>query len=572
MIKIFKVTALVAVLFFGFVFLTGCTDEIANPPVVRVTPETSDVTGGETKQFEATINKMPEDIDNTIVWSIVERGIHGGTFIDENGLLSVAAAEKQEKLTIRAALSVDPSVFGQAVVRIISPVSVITGLTLNAETLTGICGESVLFSVTVDGLHNPSMRMNWEIVTTGHHADTQIDGGLLTIASEETLTSITVKATSVLDPDFYDTETISVAVLPSAIKTVSPGGSHTIAIGIDGSLWAWGNNEAGQLGDGTTGNQRRFSLIGTDKTWVSISAGNDHSLAIREDGSLWAWGNNSDGRTGLGTDTGTTAAPVRVGTDNWVSVSAGAAHTLAIRVDGSLWAWGNNADGRTGIETDTGTANSPTRVGEESDWVFVSAGVSHSFGIREDGDGNRTLWAWGNGANGKLGTGDITSVNAPVQSGTAVNWTSVSAGDIHSMGIRDGELYAAGSTDNGSLGGGWGLGQSSSNWIQVGSDSDWESVSAGLTYSMGTKTNGTLWATGSTNDGQLGGGWSGGMLTTNFLRIGYDAASYTSVFTGNNHTMALRIDGSLWATGANSYGQVGDGTKSNRLSFVKVLP
>jgi len=135
---------------------------------------------------------------------------------------------------------------------------------------------------------------------------------------------------------------------------VSTGMNHTVAIGGDGSLWAWGNNISGQLGDGTQGEGNYSNIpirIGTDNNWRYVSAGAFYTMAIRTDGTLWAWGNNGYGRLGDGTAT-QRSMPVRVGSDyNWISASAGSQHTMAIGVDGSLWVWGNNSFGVLGDGT-----------------------------------------------------------------------------------------------------------------------------------------------------------------------------------------------------------------------------
>ena len=573
MTKMFKVLAPLALLAFGLVIFASCDPLDTITPKINVSPGTANVIGGGTTSFTATIKDLPDGIVNTIVWSVVEMGTHGGTFIDENGLLTVAAAEKQSKLTVRAALHVDPSIFGQAVVNVTPPDPIITGLELNAASTTGVRGKTLLFSVNLEGLHNPPLFMDWEIVTAGKHAETTITGGLLTIAAAETLNSITVKATSQYDPDFSDEATIAIVSALAGVDSVSAGANHTVIIGTDGSLWAWGNNQFGQVGDGTTGiNRISFSRIGTQTNWEVISAGDGYTMAI-SNGTLWAWGNNADGRTGLGLTTGTTNTPTQVGTDtNWRAVSAGRSHTLAIKTDGTLWAWGNNANGRTGLGTETGTTNAPTRVGTASNWEFISAGFTHSIGIRET-DTERTAWAWGNGANGRLGTGNTNSVDVPTQSGTATNWDSVEAGNIHSAGVRNGELHAVGSTDFGVLGGNWGTGQQSANWMRVGATiTNYATVSAGPTHTMATRTNGTLWATGSTNNGQLGGGWGVAQTSTSFMAVLAAVTTWSAVSAGDGHTMALREDGSLWATGANSAGQHGDGTIAQRLTFAQVIP
>src|SRR3989344_1483851 len=128
----------------------------------------------------------------------------------------------------------------------------------------------------------------------------------------------------------------------AATPQISARYKHTIAIKSDGTLWAWGYNLYGQLGDGTTSQRNSPVQIGTDNNWVSISAGGYHTIAIKSDGTLWAWGSNDYGQLGDGTMVDKTT-PAQIGTDaNWVSISAGDYHTIALKSDGTLWAWGRN--------------------------------------------------------------------------------------------------------------------------------------------------------------------------------------------------------------------------------------
>ena len=150
--------------------------------------------------------------------------------------------------------------------------------------------------------------------------------------------------------------------VPFLAEMVSAG-SHTMAIKIDGTLWAWGWNSTGRLGLGNSVETNTPTRVGTETNWSSVSAGS-HTMAIKNNGTLWAWGDNSAGQLGLGNfeDRNT---PTQVGTEtNWSSVSAGSAYTMAIKSDGTLWAWGWNNTGQLGLGVSgAGTErNVPTRV------------------------------------------------------------------------------------------------------------------------------------------------------------------------------------------------------------------
>jgi len=126
--------------------------------------------------------------------------------------------------------------------------------------------------------------------------------------------------------------------------------THTMAVRADGSLWGWGLNNSGQIGDGSRAERQRPSpvRVGKDSDWASVATGRWFTSAIKTDGTLWTWGANSDGRLGDGTRE-TRASPVRVGTDtNWALVSSGTGHTMAIKTDGTLWGWGSNRAGQLG--------------------------------------------------------------------------------------------------------------------------------------------------------------------------------------------------------------------------------
>ncbi|MBI5640929.1 MAG: hypothetical protein HZA17_10935, partial [Nitrospirae bacterium] len=182
------------------------------------------------------------------------------------------------------------------------------------------------------------------------------------------------------------------------------GNYHTMAIKKNGTLWAWGGNGHGQLGDGTTTGKHSPQQIGTDTNWVSVTATGIDTLAIKSDGTLWAWGWNQMAELGDGTRS-ERHSPQQIGTDtNWASVSLGTVyHTLAIKSDGTLWAWGQQYSGKiaNGTQTEYHYFSRPTQIGIENNWFAVAAGGAHSVALKSDG----TLWTWGYNGSGQLGDG-----------------------------------------------------------------------------------------------------------------------------------------------------------------------
>jgi hypothetical protein len=231
---------------------------------------------------------------------------------------------------------------------------------------------------------------------------------------------------------------------------VRAGRNHSLAIKKDGSLWAWGRNDYGQLGDGTNTDRPAPVRIGSATDWLSVSTGADHTLALKKDGSLWAWGRNNGGQLGDGTNTDR-SSPIRIGSaTDWLVVSAGDSFSLALEKDGSLWAWGWNNFGQLGDGTRANRSNL-TRIGSANDWLTVRAGGGQSLAIKKDG----SLWAWGRNDYGQLGDGTNTDRPSPARVGSATDWLAVSAGGYHSLVLeKDGSLWAWGGNTGGQLGDG----------------------------------------------------------------------------------------------------------------------
>ncbi|MBM2814145.1 MAG: C-terminal target protein [Ignavibacteria bacterium] len=262
--------------------------------------------------------------------------------------------------------------------------------------------------------------------------------------------------------------------------SVSVGEYHNFAIKTDGTLWRWGGNSSGQMGDGTASSfPYNISQLGTGTNWAKVSCSGYFTLAIKTDGTLWAWGYNSTGQLGDGTTTNRNS-PVQIGSGtNWAMVATGGSHTLAIKSDGTLWAWGANSAGQLGDGTTT-QRNSPVQIGTGTNWAMVATGGSHTLAIKSDG----TLWAWGANSAGQLGDGTTTQRNSPVQIGSGTNWATVAAGNSHTLAIKsDSTLWAWGANNYGQLGDGTLVNKNSPVQISTGVN-NWAQFSCGESFSV----------------------------------------------------------------------------------------
>jgi alpha-tubulin suppressor-like RCC1 family protein len=318
---------------------------------------------------------------------------------------------------------------------------------------------------------------------------------------------------------------------------ISAGGFHSLGTRADGSAWAWGGNGQGRLGDGTiTTRSSPVSVVGGFSDWTGVSAGGGHSLGTRADGTVWAWGSNDSGRLGDGTATAR-SSPVSVvgGFSDWTGVSAGDSHSLGTRADGSAWAWGLNTTGRLGDGTITARSSPVSVVGGFADWTGVSAGGYHSLGTRANG----SAWAWGFGSSGRLGNNTTTARGSPVSVvGGFADWTGVSAGGSHSLGTRaNGSAWAWGSNASGQLGDNTVTSRLSPVSV-VGGFSDWTGVSAGNFHSLATRANGSAWAWGYNVQGRLGDGTITSRRSPVSVVGGF--SDWAALSAGNSHSLGVR--------------------------------
>jgi alpha-tubulin suppressor-like RCC1 family protein len=353
----------------------------------------------------------------------------------------------------------------------------------------------------------------------------------------------------------------------SAYGAVDAGNSHACGRKTDGSLWCWGANQYGSAGAVNPPMLAAPVRVGTETSWASVSAGGSTSCATKTDGTLWCWGSNSTAQLGDGTTTNRglptqVLTSAGVTTSDWLDVSVGAAHTCGRRAPAgiaTLFCWGSNQYNEIGDGAGTGSRIYPVPINTGAAAIAnESAGSASACARLADG----TLACWGDNSYGEVGTGSTaTSVATPTPVNTATNWSSISVGGTYACAVKgDGTLWCWGANNVGQLGlGALGLKRVPT---QVGTDTDWQSVAAGLgasdrAHTCAIKKDGSLYCWGASTMGELGTGTTS--ASSSPLRVGTGTA-WASVAAGLAFTCAITSAGEAYCWGANDSGQLGDGT------------
>lgn len=379
------------------------------------------------------------------------------------------------------------------------------------------------------------------------------------------------------------------AAAPSTAPSITIGGRspfaagelHTVLLKKDGTLQGWGYNNYGELGDDTE--KKRLTPVdvkgpggkGNLDGIIAIAAGKAHTVALKKDGTVWAWGRNNKGQLGDGTDDDR-KTPVQVkgpgGKGNLggiVSIAAGALHTVAVKDDGTVWAWGYNNDYQLGDGTDRKRLTPVQVKGPGGQGFFegiavVAAGNAHTLALKKDG----TVWGWGINDKGQLGDDTGDSSKTPVLAKGLKGMVAIAAGTSHSLALKgDGSLWAWGSNIAGQLGD-----KSISNrlapvWVKA--IANVAAIAAGESHSVALKADGTVWIWGSNNAGQLG--INEGASTMRLIPVFVDGVTgIVAIGAGDNHTLARKNDGTIWVWGGNNKGQLGDNSTNNRLVPVQL--
>jgi|GEM_PF-2287277 len=350
---------------------------------------------------------------------------------------------------------------------------------------------------------------------------------------------------------------ISLYGIPMAYTSVSAGNAHTVALADDGTVWSWGSSAAGQVGNGGWGDYSSpvQSGAGTLGGVIGIAAGYQHTLAVTNAGNVWVWGHNYFNELGDGT-TSTHNRPEKLTSlTNVVSVAAGAYHSLALKSDGTVWAWGYNSNGQIG---NGGIVNqsTPVQVTGLTGVVAIGAGGYHSFAIKSDG----TLWSWGRNFNGQLGLGNTAEQHSPVQVATVSNVVSVAGGASHTLIAKsDGTVWACGLNTNGQLGDGT-TSQRTTPVQMTSVTGRVIQVSAGSlgAHSLLLKNDGSVWATGLNTYGQLATGDTTQQLTP--VKVSGATGFARAIAAGTAHSIMIRTVDTIWAWGLGADGELGNGT------------
>lgn len=241
------------------------------------------------------------------------------------------------------------------------------------------------------------------------------------------------------------------ALVLSNAKTISAGGWHSAALKNDGTVWTWGWNLEGQLGDGSTTDKTVPTQVPSLSGVIKIAAGTYHTLALKNDGTVWAWGDNLNGQVGNGTNNNDVLSPVQVsGLTNVVSIAAGRFFSLAVKNDGTVWTWGENLYGQLG-NGNTTDQSTPVQVSGLTGITSAVAatGAFHCMAYKN----NNTVWSWGRNTYGNLGDNTITNSSVPVQMIGISNVTGMAAGTNFSLVYKtDGTFWGCGRNASGQLG------------------------------------------------------------------------------------------------------------------------
>lgn len=361
----------------------------------------------------------------------------------------------------------------------------------------------------------------------------------------------------------------------SSFTDVSGGVGFSVALDDTGQAYAWGQNSHGQLGDGTLTDSALPVQVEAPSSvsFTQISSGNDHTVALDASGQAYAWGFNLNGELGNGTKTSANT-PVKVTMPTGViftNVSGGMGYSVALDSSGQAYAWGTNSSGELGTG-DNDASLIPVQVEMPSGVTFtqISTRGQHALAL----DTNGQAYAWGLNSDGQLGTGNTADSNKPVavQMPPSVTFTRVAAGNTHSLALdTNGLAYAWGSNGQGQLGNGNNSSSSTPVQVTMPTGASFTQLSAGSEDSFALTDANQAYGWGFNVSGQLGSGTTTASDTPVAVSMP-SGASFAQISAGPGHTLAVTTDGSVYAWGSNDWGELGSGSTGSGTSSSTPAP
>lgn len=320
------------------------------------------------------------------------------------------------------------------------------------------------------------------------------------------------------------------------------GSDYSLALKADGTVWGWGRNSSGQLGNGSIIDADNPLAVSGLVNATAIAAGEIRAIALKADGSVWAWGNNAYGYLGAAssdTCTGYTPScaktPIQVaGLGGATAIAAGVSYFATLKSDGTVWGWGDNYGNGTLGNGITPVSATPTQVPGLSDINAVAVGSGHALALKNDG----SVWGWGYNSSGQLGTA-TTGSKLPLAVEGLSGVTAIAAGGYQSLALKaDGGVWGWGSIGDSS---------GSAQPAQIGASKITAgAIAAGNRHALALALDGTVWAWGRNDYGQLGTGDKTDSATP--VQVS-GLTGVTAIAAGYSHSLALKADGSVWVWG-----------------------
>jgi alpha-tubulin suppressor-like RCC1 family protein len=417
------------------------------------------------------------------------------------------------------------------------------GTTVDRSSPVTVSGLTNAVAIAAGVSHTCALLADGSAKCWGHNNEGQIGDGSIGVSR---LTPVPVA------PPFN--------VLTNAVA-ITAGSAHTCALLADGSAKCWGNNESGQLGNGTFPRSIGPAAVvggGGSFTARDVAAGRNHTCAVRANGTVACWGSNDSAQIGDGTIGVNRLSPVAVvGLSNVVAIAAGDAHTCALLANGTARCWGANGSGQIGDTTFGGNRLTPLPVFGLTNAIAIAAGDAHTCALLANG----TAHCWGANGSGQLGDGTFTFRSRPGSVSGVSNAVSIAAGEFHSCAmVAVGVPFCWGFNGSGQLGDGGLAGQNVPRLVSLDNT---VAIAGGNTHSCALRADGTAWCWGGNLLGELG---INSTASRTLPTLVVNLSDVVAIAGGFGHSCALVAGGGARCWGDNGSGQLGDGSTTQRLT------